>query len=169
MQKTGLMMLGMAIALMTPPMIPSAKAEALVTLKVMSQETALKAAKAAQNHCRKQGYQVSVAVVDRMGVTQVILRDQFAGAHTPETSRKKAWTATSFRTPTLEVAKLAQPNKSGYGLRDVPGALVLGGGVPIQAGGILVGGIAISGAPEVSKDEECARAGIAAIDGDINF
>ena len=148
---------------------PAQAQESLVTFKVLSPETAAKAARAALTYCRKKGFQVSVAVVDRMGIVQVILRDRFAGPHTPDTARKKAWTATTFRTSTREVAKLAQPNKPGYGLRGVPGALVLGGGVPVQAGGTLVGGIGVSGAPDVSMDEECARAGITAIETEINL
>ena len=43
-------------------------------------------------------------MVDRMGVTQVILRDRFAGPHTPDTAIGKAWTAASFRADTLSLA-----------------------------------------------------------------
>ena len=75
----------------------AAAEERLVTFKAMKPELALELAQATLGACRKAGFQVAVAVVDRAGVTQVILRDQLAGAHTPETARRKAWTAVSFR------------------------------------------------------------------------
>jgi uncharacterized protein GlcG (DUF336 family) len=142
--------------------------EALVSFKIMTMETALKAGNAALAHCRKEGYQVAVAVVDRFGVTQVILRDRFAGPHTPSTARRKAWTAVSFRTDTLSMNELAQGGDFA-GIRHIDGALMVGGGVPIEAAGSIVGGIGISGAPGGAVDDACARAGIAAIDDDINF
>jgi len=80
----------------------TAKAEeALISFKVLSPAAALELAQATLEACRNEGYQVAVAVVDRFGITQVILRDRYAGPHTPETARRKAWTAVSFRTDTL--------------------------------------------------------------------
>ena len=83
--------------------------DALVTYKSLSPELALDLARAALNECRKRGYQAAVAVVDRFGVTQVMLRDRFAGAHTPATAAGKAWTAASFRTNTTELVAMTQP------------------------------------------------------------
>jgi len=57
--------------------------DALVTYKSLSPELALDLARAALGECRKRGYQAAIAVVDRFGVTQVMLRDRFAGPHTP--------------------------------------------------------------------------------------
>ena len=74
----------------------SADDDALFTTKNLTPKTALKAASAAMEKCRAEGYQVAVAIVDRMGNMQVMIRDRYAGAHTPETARRKAWTATSF-------------------------------------------------------------------------
>jgi uncharacterized protein GlcG (DUF336 family) len=55
------------------------------------------------------------------------------------------------------------------GLRDVPGALVLGGGVPVESAGSIVGGVGVSGAPGPQIDEGCANAGIAAISEELDF
>ena len=66
---------------------------ATISLKALTPETALKAAQAALAKCRADGFQVAVAVVDRSGLPQVMLRDRYAGAHTPETATNKAWTA----------------------------------------------------------------------------
>jgi uncharacterized protein GlcG (DUF336 family) len=135
----------------------------------LTPETALTAARAAMEACRKQGYQVGVAVVDRGGSTQVLLRDRFAGAHTIDVAIGKAWTAASFRMPTSTLADETQPGKPQSGIRAAPGVLALGGGLAIEAAGSTLGAIGVSGAPGGDADEACARAGIAAIAEAIEF
>jgi uncharacterized protein GlcG (DUF336 family) len=132
-------------------------------------ETAAKATRAALEDCRKRGYQVAVAVVDRSGVVQALLRDRFAGAHTPTTATGKAWTAVSFRTNTLEFAAETQAGRPSSGIRDLPNVVAIGGGVLIEAGGSIVGAIGVSGAPGGDADDLCAKAGIAAIRDDIEL
>ena len=61
---------------------PARGEDALISYKSLSPEVAFDLARAALASCRERGFQVSVAVVDRFGVTQVVLRDRFAGAHT---------------------------------------------------------------------------------------
>src|SRR5688572_30899672 len=90
-----------------------AHAEATYTVKILTPESALKAAQAALKSCRDRGFQVTVAVVDRMGVVQVLLRDRFAGPHTPDMASAKAYTAVSFRTNTTELAEASQPGRPG--------------------------------------------------------
>ena len=126
-------------------------------------ETALKAAQAALKKCRDSGWQAAVAVVDRSGVVQVILRDRYAGPHTPRTASGKAWTAVSFRSNTGALVDLTQPGKAQSGVRNLPHVVVLGGGVIIEGGGQMLGAIGVSGAPGGEADEACAKAGIAAI------
>jgi uncharacterized protein GlcG (DUF336 family) len=132
-------------------------------------ETAMKATRAALEDCRKRGYQVSVAVVDRSGVAQAMMRDRFAGAHTPSTAIGKGWTAVSFRTNTLEFAVETQAGKASSGIRQLPNVVAVGGGVLIEAGGSIVGAIGVSGAPTGEADELCAKAGLAAIRDDIEL
>jgi uncharacterized protein GlcG (DUF336 family) len=147
----------------------TAHAEGTFAVKVMTPETALKAAQAALAKCRASGYQVTVAVVDRMGVLQVLLRDRFAGPHTPDMASAKAYTAASFRTNTTELAEATQPGRPQSGIRNRPGVAAVGGGVMIQAGGSLLGAIGVSGAPGGREDDACAEAGIAAIREDIEL
>jgi uncharacterized protein GlcG (DUF336 family) len=144
-------------------------ADATFTVKVLTPETALKAAQAALENCRKRGFQATVAVVDRMGVVQVLLRDRFAGPHTPDMATAKAYTAASFRTNTTELAEASQPGRPASGIRHRPGIAAVGGGMVIEAGGSLLGAIGVSGAPGQREDDACAAAGIAAIREDIEL
>ncbi len=143
--------------------------DALATFKILTPETALVLAKATMADCRTRGYQTAVAVVDRFGGVQVILRDLLAGPHTTETARRKAWTAANFRTDTLQMAEATAYNQPQFGVRHVDQALMVGGGVPIQAAGSLVGAVGVSGAPGGQLDDECARAGIAVIADSLEF
>jgi uncharacterized protein GlcG (DUF336 family) len=144
-------------------------ADATFSVKVLTPETALKAAQAALKSCRDRGFQATVAVVDRMGVVQVLLRDRFAGPHTTDMATAKAYTAASFRTNTSELAEATQPGKPASGIRNRPGIAAVGGGMMIEAGGSLLGAIGVSGAPGGREDDACAAAGIAAIREDIEL
>lgn len=144
-------------------------ADATHSVKVLTPETALKAAQAALMACRERGFQATVAVVDRMGVVQVLLRDRFAGPHTPDMATAKAYTAASFRTNTTELAEATQPGRPASGIRNRPGVAAVGGGLMIEAGGTLLGAIGVSGAPGGREDDACAAAGIAAIREDIEL
>ena len=159
------------LALVLAPLLgASARAEEnLVTFKSMSPDLALALARAALADCQKQGYQVSVAVVDRFGVTQVLLRDHFAGAHTVPTATGKAWTAVSFRTNTGDLVAATEPGSPQASVRAIPGATIIAGGVMVEAAGSLVGAIGVSGAPGGNNDEACAKAGIAAVRDKLDF
>jgi len=158
-------LLGLVLAL--SPLAVSA--QGTHSIKLLTPEAALKAAQATLKKCRDAGFQVAVAVVDRMGVPQVMLRDRYAGAHTPRMARAKAYTAVSFRTNTTALAEATQAGRPSSGVRDLPGVVALGGGLMIEGGGALLGAIGVSGAPSGKDDDDCAAAGIAAIRDDIEF
>ena len=142
---------------------------ATFNVKLLTPEAALKSARAALEACRAIGFQVAVAVADRSGVTQVLLRDRFAGPHTVETSMNKAWTAVTFRQDTLafDIATSKEPRAAGA--RNLPRIVAIGGGVLIEASGALLGAIAVSGAPGGENDHRCAEAGVSAIRDEIEF
>jgi uncharacterized protein GlcG (DUF336 family) len=145
------------------PALPAQAQSATHNVRVLTPEAALKATQAALQSCRQSGYQVAVAVVDRFGTAQAMVRDRFAGPHTPDTAINKAWTAVSFRTNTTDLARASQPGQPSSGLRGLPRFVGLGGGLLIEAGGSIVGAIGVSGAPSGDADDTCAKAGIAAI------
>ncbi|MFA7240173.1 MAG: heme-binding protein [Sulfuricellaceae bacterium] len=143
--------------------------EATFTTQSLTPESALTAAQAALAQCRKNGYQAAVTVVDKAGLTLVVLRDRYAGAHTVEVSANKAWTAVSFKTATAALAEETQPGKPMSGLRNLPRFLAAGGGLMIEGAGVLLGGIGVSGAPGGEADAACAKAGIQAIAESLEF
>jgi uncharacterized protein GlcG (DUF336 family) len=172
--ESGIMMVpkpvaGLALTIALALAAPARAQDALVTYKSLSPEVALDLARAALAECRKRGYQAAVAVVDRFGVTQVLLRDRFAGAHTPSTAAGKAWTAASFRTNTTDLVAMTQPGMPQAAVRNLPGAVILGGGIMIEAGGSTIGAVGVSGGPGGDADDACAKAGIEAVRDKLDF
>jgi uncharacterized protein GlcG (DUF336 family) len=106
---------------------------------------------------------VTVALVDRFGTVQALLRGDNAAEHTIESAKRKAYTAAAFGAPTSELAKRVTGN--GPSIADLPGTLFLPGGVPLKVNGVSVAGIGVGGAPDGKLDEACADAGAAAIAG----
>jgi uncharacterized protein GlcG (DUF336 family) len=168
----GLLVFGLMSGLMSG--LPAVAAagnvpDASYAIRLMTPETALKAALAGLQTCRDAGYQVAVAIVDRTGQTQVVLRDRFAGMHTPDTAVGKAWTAVSFKSNTSQFSDATQSGKPSSGIRHIPKVMAIGGGMMIEAGGSLYGGVGISGAPSGEADDSCARAAIEAITEDLEL
>lgn len=148
-----------------PRLEAAAQTNDFTTFRVMGPALALELAQAALKSCQGRGFQVAVAVVDRFGVPQVLLRDALAGPHTPDTATAKARTAVSFRASTEELSAATQAGQMNSAIRHLQGGYVfLGGGVPVEAAGSIVGGVGVSGAPGGPEDDACARAGIAAVD-----
>ena len=123
-----------------------------------------KAAQAALDACKKDGYRVSASVVDRAGVLRAMLRADGAGPHTVDSSRKKAYTAASLRRTTSEWAEMIAKQPALQALREMnESILMVGGGLPIEIAGEVVGAIGVGGAPGTHLDDACAEAGLDAI------
>lgn len=139
-------------------------AEELPKESVLPLSMASKAILAAMEACKKDGYRVSVSIVDRAGVLRTMARGDGAGPHTVESSRKKAYTASSLRRPTSELAELITKVPALQALREMnDNILMLGGGLPIEIGGEVVGGIGVGGAPGAHLDDACSQAGLDSI------
>lgn len=153
-----------AFAVVGGVMSTSAMAADLPTAPYLPLELAQKAASAAVQQCKADGYNVSVAIVARSGETKVLLKADGSGPHTVGSSIGKAFTSASMGRATLGLANFLKDHRELDGLRDMDSRMViLAGGLPIKIDGALVGGIGVGGAPGGDKDEACAQAGLAAI------
>jgi uncharacterized protein GlcG (DUF336 family) len=150
------------ISLLQGPTV--AMAEDLPREAVLPLALATKAASVALEKCAKDGYKVTAAVVDKAGVLRAQLRGDGAGPHTVDSSRRKAYTAGSTGRTTSELAELMvkAPHLHSLGKMN-ESILILGGGLPIQFGSEVVGGIGVGGAPGTQFDDACAQAGLDAI------
>lgn len=155
-----------AFALVAPATVVKADAPVIVKIPRLTMEAAERLARATVDACRKEGIQVGVTVVDRSGDPMVVLRDTLAPPVTLEVSRQKAYTAVNFNAPlsTLE-NRFTQP----FSVGKVQGLVFSAGGLPIEAVGNIVGAIGVSGAPTGAQDEACARAGMQAIQMDLDM
>src|SRR2546422_8874075 len=96
-----------------------AAAEELPREAALPLTLANKAAAAAQEKCKQDGYRVSVAGVDRAGVLKGLMRGDGAGPATTNSSSKKAYTAASPRRPTRELAEMVGKTPGLQGVRDI--------------------------------------------------
>ncbi len=138
----------------------------IVPIKRISMEMALQIAQGAIAQCRKEGVQVAVTVVDRGGHAQAVLRDVLAMDLTLTISQQKAYTAMSFNSPTSALEKRFT---SPFSVGKIDGLVMSAGGLPINAGGTILGGVGVSGAPSGETDEKCAKAGIDAVLADLEM
>jgi uncharacterized protein GlcG (DUF336 family) len=143
----------LAVALAVPA------AAQMLERKDLSLAMALTIATTAADTCKAQGYRVSVTVVGRDGQVIVLLRGDNASPHTVENSRRKAYTARTFRIPSGEFAKRVKDNPT-TGAVHLSGVIAAQGALPIKVADDVVGAVGVSGAPGGEKDEACAKAGI---------
>ena len=128
-------------------------------------EVAEKAAKAALAKAKAIGTVMTASVVDEAGRLVVTLRGDGTSFFSPETSRAKAVAAANFRQPTKVLAEhfVKSPPFWSSVTSVVPGQVLPSiGGVPITAGGRVIGAIGCGGGTG-EQDHECAEAGAAAV------
>jgi uncharacterized protein GlcG (DUF336 family) len=139
--------------------IPNSASAQVLAQRDVSLRMALTIAETAIAEC---GVGTSVAIVDRAGRLRVFLQGDGAAPHNLELSRRKAYTARTFRRTSADWAKRTETTNAGQ--RMLADVIPLGGGVPINVGNETIGGVGLSGAPQGSEQEEaCAKAGIAKV------
>ncbi|MES9943580.1 MAG: heme-binding protein [Candidatus Thiodiazotropha sp.] len=135
-----------------------------VSVKRLTLESANSIALGAIEACRKKGIQIGVTVVDRDGIVQAVMRDTIAAQITVPISRMKAFTAANFNAATS-----ALKSRADSPIGRIDGLVMSAGGLPVQAGGQLLGAVGVSGAPSGETDEECAQSGIDSIIDDLEM
>src|SRR6478672_6541020 len=158
MRRVRLAVLASLSVLATSPVL----AQAPQVEKNVSMAMALAIMQGAIEQCTKDGFKVSVVIVDKGGNVAASLRGDGTNPHTLEFARLKAYTARTRGQTSLEFKNLTDKPENAY-LRQIPNVVAVGGGVPIKAGTEVIGGVGVSGAPGGDKDEACANAGIAKV------
>jgi uncharacterized protein GlcG (DUF336 family) len=142
----------------------SANAQALLVEKNVSMKMALMIIEGTIERCTKDGYKISVVIVDRAGNVAASLRGDGTKPHMMEFARLKAYTALTnpLGMTSLEFKILTDKPERAH-LKQIPGVVAVGGGVPLKAANEVIGAVGVSGAPGEEKDEVCANAGIAKV------
>jgi uncharacterized protein GlcG (DUF336 family) len=140
-----------------------ALAQAPQVEKNVSMAMAMAVMQGALDQCTKDGYKVSVVIVDKGGNVAGSVRGDGTGPHTMEFARMKAYTARTRNQTSLQTMKLLEDPANAF-IRQIPNVVGVGGGVPIRAGTEVIGAVGVSGAPGGEKDEVCANAGIAKVE-----
>jgi uncharacterized protein GlcG (DUF336 family) len=140
-----------------------ALAQAPQTEKNVSMGLALAIIQGTLEQCTKDGYKVSVVIVDKGGNVAASVRGDGTSPHTMEFARMKAYTARTRNQTSQQTMKQMEDPAFAF-LRQIPNVVGIGGGVPIKAGAETIGGVGVSGAPGGEKDEVCANAGIAKVE-----
>lgn len=135
-----------------------------IEIKRLSAEAAIAVATAAMLECRKQGYQSTATVVDKNGIVQTVIRDTLAPPISIPISKAKAFTAVNFSADTSAMAARANTAVGQF-----EGILMSAGAVVINVGGTIYGAVGVSGAPSGEIDEDCAKAGVTAIEEDLEM
>ena len=113
--------------------------------------------------CTKDGYKVSVVVVDKGGNVIASIKGDGTNPHTMEFAKMKAYTARTRNQSSLEFME-ATSSGNGALLRQIPGVVAIGGGVAVKmANGETIGAAGASGAPGGEKEDVCVKAGIAKV------
>jgi uncharacterized protein GlcG (DUF336 family) len=147
--------------------VNAAVAADLVSTKLMSLELARDIAQKAVDACRAKGYQVAAVVTDRSGESQVVLRDIYANKFNVDIATRKAGTSILSGAGSGEIRKSRSDIRAE--LNHVDGVIILDGGLPIRAGGALIGALGVSGAPTGAADEACAQKALEAVADRLEF
>ena len=131
----------------------------MITLK-----QAKKALELAEEKAAELKVAVSITVVDNSGNTIASSKMDGAISISPKFSYTKAFTSASIGAPTSSLEQYATDGKPYYGLNSIlAGQLTtIAGGEPIMVDDKLVGGVGVGGSMDVSQDDECAKAALAA-------
>ncbi len=141
----------------------AAAAQGLPVKKYLPLDVAQIAASTAEKTCRAQGFSVTVYILDRMGETITMMRGDAASPHHVASSRRKAYTALTFKMPSGDLDPFIEKHPAAAALKDMDGVIALGGGLPIRSGEEIVGAIGVAGATGSDSDVGCAQAGLNAI------
>ena len=143
-------------------LLPCAANAQVQTQRDITWKLGLAIAQGAIEECAKTNVPISVAVVDRAGRVRIFIASDNPSPHNFELARRKAYTARTFRRPSLQWAQQTKDGADLAAQRQLADVIALGGGVPINVGNDTIGAVSVSGSSQTG-DEACAKAGVAKV------
>ena len=126
---------------------------------VVTLERATRVAAAAETEARRNSWNVVVAIVDESGYLVLLRRMDNTQLGSVAVAEEKARSAVLFRRPTKAFAEAVASGRTA--VLGLPGAIAIEGGIPLLAGGRVVGAIGVSGVT-AEQDGQIAQAGVKA-------
>lgn len=133
------------------------------TAYTMDLKLANQLATSVMESCAKQTKPAAVVILDQGGNVLVSQRHETVGPHNLTAAQRKAFTAYSTKTSTLQFMRNAQKNPDSYNLTSLPELLLLGGGMPVIYKDQLLGAVGVAGSGGSVQDDQCAQQGIQAV------
>jgi len=125
--------------------------------QILTLDIAMKVSKAAQDEAAKNGWAMSISILDQSGLPVCLHRMDNAAISSMEIARQKAWAAIGFKRPTKAFEE--QLANGRVAVLRLQGVIPVEGGVPLTLpDGSMIGAIGISGATSV-QDGQVAEAG----------
>ena len=126
----------------------------------------VEAAQQAVNVCAGNGFKVAASVVDSAGGVKVLVVGDGAGTRLGDFAIRKAITSLTFKLPTAKVEQQMKTDPAMAAQLSAEPAkfFTRAGGLPLVAGGEIIGAIGVGGAPDSAQDEVCALAALAKIE-----
>ncbi len=160
---------GTAAPVLTAPATPVSETHALVeaviarlggpkSLDLARAKAVIAAVEARATACGKRAV-IAVANAEGNPIAVHVMDGAFLVSY--EVAVKKAYTAVAVKMSTMELSALCQPGGTFYGLQGLDRVITFGGGIPLYADGILVGGLGVSGGTG-EEDHELALYGASA-------
>jgi len=140
----------------------SCAAADLANRQALTLAVAKQMATAAEAEARRNSWNVVICVVDEGGHLLYLQRMDETQLASIEIAQKKAKTAVMFKRPTKAMEDAVAGGRAV--VMTLPGALPVEGGLPITAGGRIIGAIGVSGV-QSTQDAQIARAGLAVLEG----
>lgn len=132
---------------------------------MIKSDKAYDAVKAGEKKAAELGVMVCITVVDEHGTPIVLKRMDGAFVISPDFAYSKAYTSAMLKMPTSGFGEFVTPGAPYYGMTSMLGGKLctISGGVPVTDGNKVVGAVGVGGSPDVSQDEEVAKAVLEAL------
>lgn len=117
-----------------------------------------------EQEAARRGKQAVIAVCNPQGNPIAVHAMDGAFLVSFDVAMKKAYTSVAVKMSTMELAALAQPGGTFYGLDKMEGGniIIFGGGIPLKVGDTIIGGLGVSGGTG-EEDHSLAEYGISVL------